>query len=240
MLSIKEREEIKRFIKNLRKEGSTTDGVGGYGTPKAFVGDSEAEGSAKATGADKAFIIKPDKKKRHFIKLQEVSYQVFKSDNSMTESQKINRKILAVNKMLREVSQALDHSLKLKKEASMDDSALWKKTGQSILKMHKRMREVRSKVGSLANLKELAIGSLKDRLVKLFNKAGIPIQASDISYHQIGNEQYELDISVNGEPIPLDYNNGSLVYQGPDSEVYLGDLNQNDQALIQNIIKTLK
>ena len=240
MLTIEEREEIKRFIKKIRKEGSTTDGVGGFGTPKAFTANVGAEGSEKAIGADKTYTIKPDKIKRHFIKLQEANYRVFKSDDSMTESQKINHKILEVNKMLHEISQALDHSLKLKKETSMDDSALWKRTGQSILKMHKRVREVRTKVSSLANLKELALSSLKDRLVKLFNKAGIRIQSSDIDSNQTGNEQYELDIRVNGEPIPIDYNNGSLTYQGSDAEVYLGDLNQNDQVLVQNIIKTLK
>jgi len=232
--------EIKKYIKKLKKEGSTTANVGGYATPKAFVGDSEAEGSAKATGADKAYIIKPSKKKRNFIKLHEASYKSFKQDESASEVQKINGKILEVSKRLREISQALDHSMKLKQESSLDNSAYWKRTNEAILKIHKRLSEVMKKTTKLANIKELAANSVKDKLVSILNKAGIEVKPSDIQYNQTGNEQYEFDIYINGEPHGIDYNNGDLTYQAMDDEIYLGNLKQRDETLINNIVNTLK
>lgn len=240
MLSEKDIQEVRRFIKKLKKEGSTTANVDGFGTPKAFVGDSNAEGSTKATGADKAYIIKPSKKKRHFIKLEEISYQTFKQDDSMSEIQKINRRILEVSKMLGEVSRALDHSLKLKQESSVDNSAYWKRTNEAILRIDRRVAEVRGKAKQLANIKELAASSIKDKLLQVLNKAGIQVTAQDIESNQVGNEQYQFDVYVNGEPIAIDYNNGDLTYQDVSNEVYLGNLHQRDEVLIQNITKALK
>jgi len=232
--------EIRRFIKKLKKEGSTTAGVGGFATPAAFTKDTNAEGSAKATGADKAFIIKPAKKKKHFIKLEEANYQDFKQDDSMTEVEKINRKILEVSKVLREVSRALDHSLKLKLESSVDNSAYWKKTNEAILRIDKRISEVRMKARKLANLKELAESSVKNKLLQALNRAGISVQLEDISARQSGSDQYEFDVYVNGEPIAIDYNKGDLTYQDVNQEVYLGNLLQKDEVLTQNIINALK
>lgn len=239
-LSKRDISEIRKFIKKLKKEGSTTAGVGGYATPKAFVGDPEAEGSAKATGADKAYIIKPSKKKRNFIKIHEVSYKTFKQDQSLSEVQKVNRKILEVNKMLREISQALDHSIKLKQESSLDDSTFWKRTNEAILKIHNRVNEVMKKTTKLANIKELAANSVKDKLVALLSKAGIDVKSSDIQHNQLGNEQYEFDIYINGEPHGIDYNNGDLTYQAMNDEIYLGNLKQQDETLINNIVNALK
>lgn len=240
MLSKGDISEIRRYIKRLKREGSTTASVPGFGTPKAFAGNSEAEGSAKATGADKVYTIKPSKKKKHFIKLKELNYQEFKQDDSMTEIQKINLKILQVNRALREVSQALDHSLKLKTESSVDNSSYWKKTNEAILKIDRRIGEVRSKARKLANIKELVESSLKNKLLGVLNKAGISVQLSDINTRQTGSDQYEIDVYVNGEPIALDYNKGDITYQDVDKEVYLGNLLQRDEFLIQNILKALK
>lgn len=239
-LSNRDISEVKKFIKKLKREGSTTANVGGYATPKAFVGDSSAEGSEKATGADKAYIIKPSKKKRNFIKIHEVSYKNFKQDESLSEVQKVNNRILEVSKMLREISQALDHSIKLKQESSLDNSTYWKRTNEAILKIHRRVNEVMKKTNKLANIKELAANSVKDKLVRLLSKAGIDVKISDIQHNQIGNEQYEFDIYINGEPHGIDYNNGDLTYQAMDDEIYLGNLKQQDETIIGNIVKALK
>lgn len=239
MLSESDKKKIKEYIRKLKKEGSTTAGVPGYLTPKAFVGDSDAEGSVKATGADKAYVIKPSKKKRNFVKLHEVSYKAFKQDESLTEVQKVNRRILEVSKMLREISQALDHSLRLKQESSLDNSAYWKKTNEAILKINNRVSEITKKAKQLANLKELTQASLKDKLVRLFNAAGFNVKPSDVGVNQTGNEQYEFDILINGEPFPIDYDRGMLTYQGFDSEVPLGNLNQQ-QEVIKALTQILK
>jgi hypothetical protein len=241
-LSKEELEEIKRFIKKTKKaknEGSTTAGVPGFATPKAFVGDETADGTQAIDLQDDQYSYskKPSKKKKHFIKLHEISYKTFKQDDTLTEVQKVNRRILEVSKRLREISQALDHSIKLKQESSLDNTAYWKRTNEAILKIHKRVSEVMKKTTKLANLKELAANSLKDQIVKLLRKAGIPIQASDISHNQIGSDSYELDIYIGGEPYGIDYVNGELIYQDVDKEVPLGLL-KDQEAVINNIKKT--
>ncbi len=234
----RELEEIKAYTKKqaakLKEEGSTTAGVPGYLTPNAFVGDEDADGTTVDMQDDQfAYSIKASKKKPHFIKLHEVSYKAFKEDASMNEVQKVNQRILEVSKMLREISRSLDHSMKLKKESSLDESKYWKRTNEAILKISQRLSEINKKARKLANLKELAASSVKDKLVQIFNKANLNIKAQDIDYNQTGKEQYEFDVMLYGEPYAFDYNNGSLTYQDYDKEVLLGNLNQESEIIKQ-------
>jgi len=244
-LSEEEIKELKKYVreqtKKLKAEGSTTAGVPGYQTPAAFTGDEGGDG-AKTTDFEQgqfAYSIKAPDKKKHFVKLDEVSYKTFKEDVNSNEVQKVNRKILEVNKMLGEISRALDHSIKLKQESALDNSKYWKRTNEAILKINKRLSEVSKKARKLANLKELAASSIKDKLVQMFVKAGIQVSPEDVDYNKTGNESYEFDVMIDGEPNAIDYNNGELVYQGFDNEVSLGNISQ-EQAVIQNITKTFK
>lgn len=231
-----ELEEIKAYIKKqsakMRKEGSTTAGVPGYLTPNAFVGDEKADGTTVDMEDDQfAYSIKAPKKKPHTIKLHEVSYKAFKEDTNMNEVQKVNQKILEVNKMLREISRSLDHSMRLKKESSLDESKYWKRTNEAILKISQRLSEINKKARKLANIKELAASSVKDKLVQIFNKANLGIKAQDIDYNQTGKDQYEFDVMMYGEPYAFDYNNGVLSYQDYDKEILLGNLNQESEII---------
>lgn len=236
-----ELEEIRKYVKKLREEGSTTAGVGAYQTPAAFTGNEDGEGTEAIDLEDDqyAYSEKPSKKKMHYVKLHEVSYKVFKEDSTASEVQKINKKILEVSKMLREISRSLDHSIKLKSESSLDDSAYWKRTNEAILKISKRLSEVNKKARKLANLKELAASSVKDKLIKLFNKAGIQLKPADIDHNQVAQDVYEFDIFLNGEPYGIDYKNGDLFYQDYDKEVRMGNINQ-EADLIKNIAQHFK
>lgn len=244
-LSKIELEEIKKFVKKqakkIKKEGSTTAGVPGYQTPRAFVGDETASGTQAIDLSDDqySYSIKPEKKKTHYVKLHEVSYKQFKEDTSSSDVQKVNNRILEINKMLREISRFLDHSIKLKQESSLDESTYWKKTNEAILRINKRLGEVTKKAKKLANIKELAASSVKDQVAKLFVKAGFPIKSSDISYNQTGSDTYELDVYINGQPYGIDYVNGELIYQDINNEVSLGMLQQQD-TVIGNIKKIFK
>lgn len=240
-LTKEELKELREYVKKLREEGSTTAGVPGYQTPAAFTGKEGGDGTDVLDLEDDqyAYSEKPPKEKKHFIKLREVSYKAFKEDATASEVQKVNRKILEVNKMLREISRALDHSIKLKNESSLDNSTYWKRTNEAILKISKRLSEVNKKARKLANLKELAATAVKDKLVQLFNKAGIQVKAQDIDYNQLGTDNYEFDVMIMGEPYGIDYKNGELIYQDYDKEVRLGNMAQ-EADLIKNIAQTLK
>lgn len=246
-LSKKELQEIKKYVKEqskkLKAEGSTTAGVPGYQTPAAFTGEEGGKG-AKTTDFEQgqfAYSIKASDKKKHFIKLAEVSYKAFKQDTNANEIQKVNRRILEVNKMLREISRALDHSIKLKTESSLDNSKYWKRTNEAILKINERLAEVTKKARTLANLKELAANNAQKELEKLFVAAGIEVE--DIGYNETGKDHYEFDVTMKsdpGEPYAFDYVNGALVYMGPDDEIELGNMLNQKQLVIQNLQKTFK
>lgn len=246
-LTTQELAEIKSYVKKTTKkskkakvEGSTTAGVPGFMTPNAFVGSSKADGtSADLEKGQYAYSQKAPKKKIHFVKLHEVSYKTFKEDTNTNEIQKVNNRILEVSKMLREISRALDHSIKLKTESSLDNSKYWKRTNEAILKINRRLAEVSKKARKLANLKELAASSVKDKLAQILNKAGIQVSVQDISSNQIGSDHYEFDIRIAGEPYGIDYNKGELLYQDYDKEIRLGNLSQ-EADLIKNIAQTFK
>lgn len=237
-LTEEEKNEVRSYIKKLRKEGSTTAGVPGFLTAAAWSGEEGGDGTTAIDVEDEqySYSIKASDKKPHFVKLHEANYKTFKEDSSLSEVQKVNRKVLEVNRMLREISQALDHSMKLKTESSLDNSRYWKKTNEAILKMKVRIGEVNKKVSQLANLKELAANSVKDKLVQIFNKAGLQVTAQDLDYNQIGSDWYEFDVMMNGEPIAIDYKAGEVIYQDYDEDIRLGNFNQ-EQQLIQNISK---
>jgi hypothetical protein len=237
-LTEEEKNEVRSYIKKLRKEGSTTAGVPGFLTAAAWSGEEGGDGTNAIDVEDEqySFSIKASEKKPHFVKLHEANYKTFKEDSSLSEVQKVNRKVLEVNRMLREISQALDHSMKLKTESSLDNSRYWKKTNEAILKMKVRIGEVNKKVSQLANLKELAANSVKDKLVQIFNKAGLQVTAQDLDYNQIGSDWYEFDVMMNGEPVAIDYKAGEVIYQDYDEDIRLGNFNQ-EQQLIQNITK---
>lgn len=235
------REYVKKIRKLQKEGGSTSDGAGAYHTPKAFTGNPEDDGTQTVDLEDPqyGYSIKPKKTNIHFVKLSEASYKSFKEDASASEVQKVNRKILEVNKALREISKALDHSIRLKNESSLDDSHYWKRTNEAILKISQRLSEINKKARKLANLKEIAAASVKSRLIQLFTKAGVPIKSQDVDYNQVGNDLYEFDVMINGEPVAIDYNQGEVIYQSYNQEIRLGNFNQ-EQQLIQNITKEFR
>lgn len=233
------REFVKKQIQKMR-EGSTTANIAVYSTPRAFVGDEDADEPTSFNVQDDqyAYSIKAPKERRNSIKLHEMSYKSFKRDDTRTSVQKVNQNILEVAKKLGEVSRMLNHSLKLKTEQKMSNIH-WKKTNEALVKIHQRILELSNKANNLYDLREATAQSVKTKLVDFFVKAGIQIQPQDVEYNQIGNEQYEFDVMIMGEPHAIDYRNGEIYWQAYDEEIRLGNMSQEAQ-LIQNLTKEFK
>ena len=246
--------EAKKFVKKLaklkkiKKEGSDSSAVGAYSTPKAFVGDSNAEGSAKATGANgTTYIVKPKKEKRFFIgyknqgesipNLNEASYKTFKEDTSKPDYKKVNEAILSINRKINEINQILKHSVKLKTEAQVGNEQLWKRTNEALLKMQKRLSEASKRVKEVANLKEIEANALKDRMFKILQLAKAQISLEDIEIVKRGNV-YNIDVRFHGEPIAFDLENDILTYQDFDKEVELGNINR-EQDIVAKLDQVL-
>jgi len=239
----RERRELREFVKTQLKkmrEGSTTGNVASYSTPKAFVGDENADEPTSFNVKDDqyAYSIKAPKERKNSIKLHEVSYKSFKTDETRSSVQKVNLNILEVAKKLGEVSRMLNHSIKLKTEQKMSN-AHWKRTNEALVKIHQRIQELTEKANNLYDLKEATAQSIKTKIVDYFVKAGIQIKPEDVDYNQLGNEWYEFDVMIMGEPQAIDYRNGEVFWQAYDEEIRLGNIAQ-EQQLVQNITKEFK
>jgi hypothetical protein len=78
--------------------------------------------------------------------INEISYKTYKTDDSLTERQKINNNIIQINKMLGEVEQMINHATKLKLESGSDQSVFWKGTLGKFQKIDQRLGRVSSKL----------------------------------------------------------------------------------------------
>lgn len=220
MLTNKELSEVRNFIKKVKKikEGSTTAGAPGYLTPKAFSGDEGGEGASNiekishATGYD----IKAKKTRNHSIDLHEVSYKEFKSDESRSTVKKVNESIIEINRKLREINRLITHSSKLKNEASLDDSALWKKTNEALLKISDRMSEVAAKTRKFANLKEIQTNA---GIESVFKAAGLKARIAK------DGDGLHVDVDHYGEPVGFDIEGTKLL---DDTGEVVGDLEDTD------------
>ena len=237
-----ERRELREFVKAQLKKmrENTTASVGSYDTPKAFVGDEDADEptSFNVKDAQYAYSIKAPKERKNSIKLHEVSYKSFKTDGTRSSVQKVNQNILEVAKKLGEVSRMLNHSIKLKTEQKLSN-VHWKRTNEALVKIHQRIQELTDKANNLYDLREATAQSVKTKLADYFTKAGIQVKPQDIDYNQLGNEWYEFDVMIMGEPQAIDYRNGEVFWQAYDEEIRLGNIAQ-EQQLVQNITKEFK
>lgn len=225
MLTNKQIEEVKSFIKKVKKikEGSTTAGAPGYLTPKAFTGDEDGEGASdikrisRATGYD----IKAKKTRKHSIDLHEVSYREFKNDESRSTVKKVNESIIEINRRLREINRLLTHSSKLKNEASLDDTKLWKKTNEALLKISDRMSEIATKTRKFADLKEIQTNA---GIESIFKAAGLKAKIVKDS------DGLHVDVDHFGEPIGFDVEGTKIL---DDRGEVLGDI--GDSGIVDKL-----
>lgn len=221
MLTSKQLAETKEFIKRvkkLKKEGSTTAGVPGFNTPAAFTGEEGGEGASdikrisRATGYDK----KAPKTRKHSIDLHEVSYRDFKNDDSRSTVKKVNESIIEINRKLREIHRLITHSSKLKNETSLDNSKLWKKTNEALLKIAERMSEVADKTRRFANIREIKTNV---GLENIFKAAGLKAVITKDS------DGLHVDVDHFGEPVGFDVEGTKLL---DDQGKALGDIGDSD------------
>lgn len=74
--------------------------------------------------------------------LNEVSYKQYKTDESMTNKQKINNAIIEINRKLHEIERAVKHASKLKTEVGADQGIFLKGTMTKFHKINERMLRI--------------------------------------------------------------------------------------------------
>jgi hypothetical protein len=142
-------------------EMSTTAATPGYMTPKAFgTADDdtvEADGWKRVKKTNKIF--RPMENKSSYKKMmsemygiqsEAVSYREYKKDESASPSQKVNKGIMEVNKMLAEIEKIVHNNIRLKTETGVDSSHFWKQTSSRINKINERIVRISNRLKELS------------------------------------------------------------------------------------------
>lgn len=154
---LKLREHIRKMVRELMGEISTTAGVPGYLTPMAFSGEKDRTASvdrmAKRIGYTLTARGKKDNKgdkltesynklKDEFKTLTENYYYEYRNDTSKLPHQKIGTAISELNKQLKLVERALKMNSRLKKEYGISNDRLWKRTKSQMAKLEGKLVEL--------------------------------------------------------------------------------------------------
>ena len=156
------RKTVTKAVKNedldeMSVTGNLDGGEGPPKTPYAFHDqEDDKKGSGKkkqkdnATTATDFELVKDSIYKRMMKSLNEVSYREYKKDPNSTPSQKVNRGIAEVNKMLAEIEKIVHNNLRLKTEMGVSSSNFWKSTSARFGKMSERLVHINNKLKDLS------------------------------------------------------------------------------------------
>jgi len=156
-------DELRKIIRELIKaeldEASTTGGVPGYLTPKAFSKSGQSSNAGIETAKSQGYMKAPKthkwfKELYEVSKLNEVSYNEYKKYPGMTSKQKLNMAIKECNRALWEVERYLKQNKKLKEEEQLGLDEYWKSTGRNLVKISERLKRIQKEIKRLG-LKEV-------------------------------------------------------------------------------------
>lgn len=144
------------------EEMSTTAGVPGYDSPMAFGKidkDTIEQGGMKSVKKTNRIFKQMESKSSQYKKMmsemygvqtEAVSYRDYKKDESATPSQKVNKSIMEVNRMLAEIERVVAHNLKLKTESGVNSGQFWKSTGIRFSKINERIVRISNRLKELS------------------------------------------------------------------------------------------
>lgn len=154
---LKLREIIRKMVREMLSEISTTAGVPGYLTPYAFSGEkdrtSAVDKMAKRIGYSLTKKGRENNKgdklhesyqklKGEFKTLTENYYYEYRNDTTRLPHQKIGMAISELNKQLKLVERALRMNSRLKKEYGISNDKLWKRTKTQMAKLEGKLVEL--------------------------------------------------------------------------------------------------
>lgn len=143
-------------------EMSTTAGVPGFESPYAFGKadtDTIEQGGMKSVKKTNRIFKQMESKSSRYKKMmsemygvqtEAVSYREYKKDESATPSQKVNKSIMEVNRMLAEIERVVAHNLKLKNESGVNSGQFWKSTGVRFSKINERIVRISNRLKELS------------------------------------------------------------------------------------------
>jgi len=129
---------VTRFIDGIAKRN-------GYPTSEAIIAVFEALKRKGFLHKDVEY-----KSPSGFSIEEAVSYRQYKKDESASPSQKVNKSIMEVNKMLAEIEKIVHNNIRLKTETGVDSSQFWKQTGARINKINERIVRISNRLKELS------------------------------------------------------------------------------------------
>ena len=147
----------KLFESNFKKvheedieENNVTGGGEVYNTPNAFSKDKKEDehDNAEVLGYKKVKTESAFKSLSKQMFLGEVNYKEYKTDESLTQRQKVNKSIKEVNGKLFRIERIIDQNIKLKTESGIDESKYWESTKRNLLKIEGKMTRLAEKLRS--------------------------------------------------------------------------------------------
>jgi len=154
--------DVNGHFEGIFNEMSVTAGVPGFQSPYAFgqADDDTIEADGwKKTPKTKRFSEQTKSKSSDYKKMmsemygvqtEAVSYREYKKDESATPSQKVNKSIMEVNRMLAEIERVVAHNLKLKNESGVNSNQFWKSTGARFSKINERIVRISNRLKELS------------------------------------------------------------------------------------------
>ena len=157
---IKEIEDKFEEIEEANVTGNLDGGAGPIKTPNAFA-SSEDEDDLDSNHIEVLGYKKSKKSKLNTrkleslerkleLKINEISYNEFKNDDSMKAHQKVNQSIKEINRMMWEVEKIVNQNSKLKTEMGVHNGQYWKSTQKRFGKISERMLKVARKLKDLS------------------------------------------------------------------------------------------
>lgn len=138
------REIIRELIERELNEISTTAGVAGYLTPKAFVGDKKSNATHIKQMAKRIGYTLTKRGMEATAKGDTLSenYYAYRNDPNKLPHQKIGEAISQINKQLKMMERALHYNNRLKSEYGISNESLWKRTQHQMTKLEARLMEM--------------------------------------------------------------------------------------------------
>ncbi len=156
-------QEFKKILRELIEEElnetSTTGGVPGYSTPKAFSKSGQTSNAATDTAKQQGYQKAPDtnrwfKKLYESILLNEITYKEYKKAPGMSSKHKLNTAIKECNRALFEIERYLKQNKKLREEEGLGLNEYWKSTAVKLVRMNERLKSLQKEIKKFG-LKEI-------------------------------------------------------------------------------------
>ena len=142
-------DKLKEMIRNLIdeikseeeiEEISTTGGVAGYNTPKAFGKAEDEKEKAKRMAKSAGYSVVSEGTNR---------YQELRKEDA-TANQKIGKGIREMRAQIQEIEKFVDWYSKIKTESDLDSSQYWKRTQRHLNVIRERLNKISAKIYNLS------------------------------------------------------------------------------------------